>query len=117
MAKTKGPLFSQRASGQIGERLVFSQRGSGQQARFQKIQKDVITVKRTTERVKIREAVLAWQNLDDIIKQSWFDLAVGEKLTGYNLFISSYLKSEIVDSDNAIYGFRNYGVFIHGKSV
>ena len=39
MAKVRGPLLSKFCSGSIGDRLTFSVRKSGQQARFQRAQK------------------------------------------------------------------------------
>ena len=116
MAKTKGPLMSLAASGLIAERLVFSQRRSGQQARFQKAQKDVITPDRTISRSNYSAAVAAWNNLDLVIKDSFNNLAAGKAFTGYNLFVKLYMTGKIVNSDNAIYGFRDYGIFIYGKS-
>ena len=115
MAKTNGPLISSTASGAIGQRLVFSQRRSGQQARFQKAQKDVITSDRTIHRSNYSAAVAAWNDLDLITKESFNSLAAGEAFTGYNLFVKLYLTGVIIGSDIAIYGFRNYGIFIYGK--
>lgn len=117
MAKIKGPLMSVAASGQIAERLVFSQRGSGQQARFQMSQKDSITLKRETERAKLREAVSAYQDLSLEEKEYYHSLAVDKKFTGYNLFVKMYLSGLISVGDDSIYGFRNYGSFIYGKSL
>jgi len=108
--------MSARASGQIGERLVFSDRRSGQQARFQKAQKDVITSDRSVHRANYSAAVAAWNDLDQATKESFNILAVGKSFTGYNLFVKLYLTGVIVCSDIAIYGFRNYGIFIYGES-
>ena len=71
MAKLKGPLFSNRASGSIGPCLTFSQRRSGQQARRQRKQKDKITDDRTIERNFYTEAVAHWNQLIDFEKEQW----------------------------------------------
>ncbi len=73
MAKIKGPLFSLSASGSIDSRLTFSQRSSGQQARFQKAQVDVITPGRVTQRGYFDEAVGKWNSLSDANRQDWND--------------------------------------------
>ena len=73
MVKVKGPLFSNEASGSIGPRLTFSQRTSGQQARFQKAQVDVVTSARTTQRGYFDEAVGKWNSLSTAEQQQWDD--------------------------------------------
>ena len=44
-------------------------------------------------RVKIRDAVLAWQALDQSQKIEYNKNALGKNLTGYNLFIKNFLLS------------------------
>ena len=73
MAKIKGPLLSNLASGSIGPRLTFSQRTSGQQARFQKAQVDVITTDRTTQRDYFIEAYGKWNTLSTAQQKQWND--------------------------------------------
>lgn len=115
MAKLTGPLFSNTASGSFGPRLTFSQRRSGQQVRFQRAQKDVITAGRTAQRALYILAVDAWDTLDDVIKNIFKSLAVGENFTGYNLFVKLHIAGEIFGSDTSIYGDRNYGIMVYGK--
>ncbi len=73
MAKLKGPLFSNVASGLLGPRLTFSQRKSGQQVRFQKAQTDVTTTDRTTQRYYFIEAYEQWNTLSPADQQQWND--------------------------------------------
>lgn len=91
--KVKGPLMSINASGKIGERLVFSRRGSGQQARFQKAQKDVSSSDRVTARSNYVSAVSAWNALSDSQKEAYKILAISENISGYNYFIRNYLNN------------------------
>lgn len=42
-------------------------------------------------RQKMTDGVLAWQGLPDPEKKLWRIKAVGEKMTGFNLFLSDYL--------------------------
>jgi len=117
MAKITGPLYSQNASGKIGERLVFSNRASGQQARYQRAQKDVVTTARTAQRTRYQDAVSSWENLDDVTKSIFVTLAShGLRYTGYNLFVKLYLLNGIIGNDESIYGYRNYGLTVYGKN-
>jgi hypothetical protein len=50
MAKIKGPLLSLTARGSFGPRLTFSERTSGQQARYQRAQKDRNSPDQQTQR-------------------------------------------------------------------
>ena len=75
MAKLSGPLLSVKASGSVGERLTFSERKSGSQARFQKAQKDVITAKRTTQRGYFRTSCDWWNTLTADEQAEWEDLS------------------------------------------
>ena len=74
MAKSTGPLFSLEARGSVGECLTFSKRKSGQQVRFQRKQKDVITVDRTFQRAKFNLGLDLWRSLPDNEKQYWTEI-------------------------------------------
>lgn len=91
MVKITGPLMSVEASGKIGERLVFSKRASGQQARFQKAQKDVVTASRTAQRALYTSAVADWNALSDVEKEVYRLRASNLHMSGYNLFMSETL--------------------------
>ena len=69
--KLTGPLLSETASGSMGPRLTFSQRKSGQQVRFQRAQKDVITAPRTAQRLKFTQGLLLWNSMPDNEKHYW----------------------------------------------
>jgi hypothetical protein len=71
MPKVSGPLFSASAHGTIGERLTFSRRASGQQARFQRPQKDRITSARIPQRYKFSQGLTLWRSLSSIEKGYW----------------------------------------------
>jgi len=71
MAKINGPLLSVKASGTIGPRLTFSVRKSGQQARFQRAQKDRITPNRTLQRAKFLLGLTMWRLLPPDEKYYW----------------------------------------------
>jgi len=73
MVKLRGPLLSLKATGSISQRLTYSQRKSGPQARYQKAQADVTTTGRTTQRGYFTEAVAQWNTLTAAEKQAWND--------------------------------------------
>jgi|GEM_PF-3181754 len=114
MVKVKSPLLSQTASGTIAGVLTFSNRKSGQQVRTQKKQKDVITVARTEQRAKYLEAVSAWHLLTPTEKSNWTRNAVGQNMTGYNLFISIFLGEYTPAFSLAYYGVAIYGDTLYG---
>ncbi len=100
--KVKGPLQSLEASGMIGPRITFSKRDSGQQARFQKSQKDAETPAQIIQRAKFENASLACRfkeygvaffgissyGIDDPF---YISKAVGERMSGYNKCISEVI--------------------------
>jgi len=116
MARIKGPLLSQDARGKIAERLVFSLRSSGQQARFQKEQKDVITEARTSQRAVYLEAANAWSSLTDLEKLDWEVQAKELDFTGYNLFMRFYLNNYVLGRSKAYYGIAIFGNTIYGET-
>lgn len=115
MAKIKGPLLSKTASGKIAERLVFSIRSSGQQVRFQKGQKDIITESRQGQRGVYSAAVEAWNLLSDVAKIEWISEAKALQLTGYNLFMQNFLGDYVNGHARAYYGIAIFGDSIYGS--
>lgn len=93
--KVNGPCFSLKASGSIGPRLTFSQRKTGQQARFQRPNKDANSVDQNEQREIYKAAVTAWRGLSAAGKKVWNDQAIGRCLTGWNLFMQNYSMSVI----------------------
>ena len=110
--------MSNTASGKIGERLVFSQRKSGQQVRFQKAQKDIITSSRTSHRYKYNVAVSSWNNLSALQKDVYNDRADSLKMTGYNLFMKENIGygPELV-LNGSFSSSANWTVYVGGWSI
>ena len=99
------PLFSKSAAGTIADVLTFSKRKSGQQCRYQKRQKDVITAPRSSIRADYQKAVAAWGALSEVQQEVYVERAANLHYTGYNLFIKEYL-----DGLPAYYGLGVFGV-------
>jgi hypothetical protein len=100
--KVHGPLLSQEAKGTISTFLTFSKRESGQQARWQKKQKDRESDKQIIQRSQFLLASLACRNFNygsAIFGVSLFgseivlynNRAKEKNLSGYNLCISEYI--------------------------
>lgn len=71
MAKLFGPVHSESASGSIGESLTYSQRNSGAQVRYQRKQKDFLSVLRTAQRAKFSLGLDLWNSMPDVEKNYW----------------------------------------------
>ena len=102
--KVEGPLLSERASGTISDVLTFSNRKTGQQARFQKKQKDVLTTPRLEQRSKFLNASLACRFFDYGVAiygialygnepEIYTSKAKNKHMTKYNACIKDYLLS------------------------
>lgn len=101
--KVHGPLLSQEAKGTISSFLTFSKRDSGQQARWQKKQKDRESDLQVEQRSQFLLASLSCRNFgygaaifgvslfgNDIILYN--DRAKDQNLSGYNLCIAEYIE-------------------------
>lgn len=113
MVLVKSPLLSESASGTIADNLTFSLRDTGQQVRFQKKQKDIFTVPREIQRTLYRQAYEEWNLLAPEDKIMWSKMASSKKMTGYNLYLKTFLLTQ-----NALsyYGQSVFGVTIYGNS-
>ena len=116
MVKVRGPLLSQKAQGTIHKNITFSFRESGQQARFQNKQSDVITSARTLQRSSYQLSVNAWNILNDAQKLYWKNLALRDHMTGYNLFMQYYLLNVYPARPKAIFGVAIFGSSLFGET-
>lgn len=78
MVKITRPLQSFSAHGTIAGGLTFSQRKSGQQVRWQRKQKDVVTPARTAQRAEFLLGRESWGMYDFGIQQFGYFLAGGK---------------------------------------
>lgn len=123
MVKVHTPLFSVEARGKFASVLTFSKRQavapisgrpghSGQQVRFQTSPKFKYTAGRVVQNELYSDAVSAWNNLSSIEKMEWNDQANGKFMTGYNLFVKTFLLGNIPSTDSAA-----FGAFVFGSSA
>ena len=73
MVKLAGPLFSESARGSLGPRLTFSERKKVKQVRFQRAQKDVLTLARTLQRARFKMAFSWWHELTPTEQAEWHE--------------------------------------------
>jgi hypothetical protein len=101
--KVIGPLLSQEAKGTIGDVITFSKRKTGQMARYQRKQRDVLTISRTEQRQKFQNASLGCRFLEygEAIfgvalfgneKSLYLEEAKRQGLTPYNVCIKEYIE-------------------------
>lgn len=79
MAKLRGPLFSLQAHGTIAGALTFSERKKVSQVRFQKKQRDRITVPRTTQRGYFTTAFAWWHEMSSTEQAGFAGYDDGDK--------------------------------------
>jgi len=69
--KINGPLFSLTASGSLGKEITFSQRRSGQEARFQHRQKNSKTALQLEQQEAFILGIELWGSLDGDERAFW----------------------------------------------
>jgi hypothetical protein len=100
--KVIGPLHSQEAHGTLGDVLTFSKKSVGQLARYQRKQKDVLTISRIEQRQKFQNASFGCRFFEygEAVfgvalfgneKSLYLEEAKRQGLTGYNVCIKDYI--------------------------
>jgi len=90
MAKVRGPLLSQKASGSVGPCLTFSQRNSGQQVRYQRKQKLIISTWGQADQKSLYRVIYArWVAFSNSEKEAYDNeaKAKGLAMSGWNYFL------------------------------
>lgn len=117
MAKLKGPLFSLQASGQLSETLSYVQKGNNSSVRaFPKLKtsRPIPTTAQQFQRLSYSSAVKLWGILPDGTRDLYNDLGSLRGLTGFNIFVSEYLKGQPVGQGLKI---TNVNELLMGHSV
>lgn len=96
MAKTQGPLMSLSASGTLGKTATYI-RGRGYNATraYSLRRRDARSASQLPLRSNFRDAVLAFQSLTDEQKTELNLKAKARRRTGYNYFLSLWMKGAI----------------------
>lgn len=102
--------MSVTAQGSIAGNLTFSIRKSGQQARFQRKQRDYVSTARAAQRAKYQTVVAAWRALSPTEKAVYDVLADGKHMSGYNMYVRLFINSSPIRYyGNVLYGDAEYG--------
>lgn len=95
MAKVKLPLISEKATGKIGQSIIFRiKQGTKFVSKFffpGSKTKYTPSTAQSSQRANYQTGAQAWSALSPAEKQVYIDTAQGQNLTGYNLFMQEYL--------------------------
>lgn len=92
MAKTKGALFSQSASGAIGKKLIIGAHAGGQLVKCWHKPTGTPSDAQMAQRAMYRSAALAWASLSPAQKTAYGKKAATTGGTGYNQYLRENLK-------------------------
>ena len=85
------PFGDNQAHGDLAGAVIFERRRGQVMVRKFAVPKNPRSPDQTSQRIRFADAVLAWQALPEPGKASWRRGAIGMVMTGYNLFIRSFL--------------------------
>ena len=93
------PMFKS-ISGRLGNVVFYTRRGV-QCGRIYVVPRNPDTGHQRKNKNIFREAVQAWQDIPSPQKDRWNRLARNKTLSGYNLFLSCYIKAKRDSEDHA----------------
>lgn len=96
MAKLTGPLASFSARGSIAKLVTYQKKRAGWIAHRFLGKRQEPSEDQALVRYWMGQAVIAWQALSLSTKQAYNELAKGLALTGYNFYVSEYVKTYLV---------------------
>ena len=99
MARTKGPLFSMEASGQIGKAIVYSEWKGRTYARGYIIPKNNHRPNQERIRTGWAIAVTKWQSLTTEVKLAWTTFANQFQMSGFNVFLQHLIREINIQLD------------------
>jgi len=109
MAKTKGPLFSLSASGQLAKTLVYGAWKGHKYARQHIVPSNPRTPDQITTRNHLAQLNIEWHNSDrtaeDKLAYSTLALIYGASITGWNQFVRIY--KPVLDAGSTPIYFHN----------
>ena len=91
MPKVTGPLFSLTAAGKLGDSICFQGGPSGTRAQLNPTHPDMATLAQGSHREFFLLAVASWNGLSGASKLYFEQLAEGQGMTGYNLYLKTFL--------------------------
>jgi len=120
MARLKAPLFSQKASKQLGHELIYKTYGNRSFLTKYNKPGGVKPFTKSAEQIQMRiiygEGVEAWGNLLNNEKATYNERAKYKPYSGYNLFMREWFETYSWEMYFSYYGKRVYGLFEYGKT-
>jgi hypothetical protein len=107
MAKVKGPLFSEKATGGMGIFTYGNYQGIGF-CKLKTHKRDVKSDKQMQNRQLYREAVIVWQGLTVSEKEEYNQEAAGCNYSGNNLLVKEYIGANG-------FGKEGFGKYLFGR--
>ena len=117
MAKAQLPLLSASAQGSVGRCLTFSRRSGSNRVRYQRKQADAQTDNQVPRRLLVTQGVVNWKALSQVQKDVYNTRAKGLSMSGYNLYLSEYLKATTAPEKRSRFGERTYGYYDYGRDT
>ena len=111
--KITGPLFSNDARGNVGKVITYSKTFGGNIAKRTPKRKDLPSDLQKAYREVYKAGKDEWKSLTDEEKQVYIDMADGKPRTGFNMFMSEYMKNHAGDPFLGLYGVAIYDVSLY----
>jgi len=113
MALVNGPLFSFDARGSIGKLMTYQKTRAGLMVRRWVDTSHSPSENQAVIRYWVGRAVDAWQSMTGEEKEVYNGIAEHQKFTGYNYFVSEYVKEKLAVGEG--YEFAILGRAILGR--
>lgn len=96
MPKLTGPLFSASATGTFAGLIEYRKVGGKAVAAKIRTRTKPRSAGQQERSARFSEAAAAWSELTAMQKNQWRDAAASQPMNGYQLFISEFLKQDVV---------------------
>jgi hypothetical protein len=115
MANATLPLLSAKAQGSIADVLTFQERCGRHKVRFQRKQKDAHSDNQIPRRALVIQGNATWASMTQPQKDVYNARAVGLHMSGFNLYMSEFLKQTTAPDQRSIFGQGTYGYREYGR--
>lgn len=117
MANAILPLLSAKAQGTIADVLTFQERKGRHKVRFQRKQKDAHSDNQIPYRALIIQGNATWKGMSLPQKEVYNVQAVGRPMSGFNIFMSLFMKQTTPPDQRYIFGEGTSGYFNFGRDT
>ena len=117
MANAILPLLSAKAQGTIADVLTFQERKGRHKVRFQRKQKDAHSDNQIPYRALIIQGNTTWRSMTQPEKEAYNVQAVGRPMSGFNVFMSLFMKQTTPPEQRDIFARSTFGYFNFGRDT